>query len=186
MRRILCSLVLALGVALPAQADEIGDTIRAALEAYEGGDVSLAKEELDYANQLLGQLKAEGLTDFLPEALPGWTRGEAETQAIGAAAFGGGLTAEASYTGGSGSITLRLMADNPMVAAMSTALGNAAIMGSMGTVKRINRQKLVVTPQGEIQALVDNKVLIQIDGSGSVEDKLSYFERLDIRGLKAF
>lgn len=185
--RVIVLCVLAVMISVPsARADEISETIQAALDAYQAGDVSLAKEELDYANQLLGQLKAEGLTGFLPDALPGWTRGDAESQAVGAAAFGGGLMAEATYSGASGDITLRLMADNPMVAAMSTALGNAAIMGSMGTVKRINRQKLVVTPQGDIQALVDNKVMIQIEGNGSVDDKLAYFEQLDIPGLKAF
>lgn len=169
-----------------AHADEISETIAAALEAYEAGDVSMAREELDYANQLLSQLKAAGLTDFLPEAPDGWTREEAQSQGAGAAAFGGGLMAEASYTNGSEEISLSLMADNPMVAAMASAFGNSALMGSMGTVKRINRQKLVVTQDGEIQSLIDSKVMVQIGGSGSVEDKLAIFEALDIAGLKAF
>lgn len=168
-----------------AQADEISETIEAALEAYAAGDIKLAKEELDYAGQLLNQLKAQGLTGFLPDALDGWEREEIETQAAGAAAFGG-LMAEAIYIRGEDDIELRLMADNPMVAAMGTALSNAAIMGTMGTVKRINRQKLVVTPDGEIQALVDGRVLVQIEGAASVEDKLAYFEALDIDGLKNF
>lgn len=169
-----------------AHADEISETIEAALEAYEAGDAKLAKEELDYASQRLNQLKARGLTGFLPEALEGWERDEIGSQATGAAAFGGGLMAEAVYVKDNADVSLRLMADNPMVAAMGTALSNAAIMGSMGTVKRINRQKLVVTPDGEIQALIDGRVLVQIEGDAEVEDKLSYFEALDIDGLKNF
>lgn len=186
MRAITLCVLAVMMTAPAAQADEIGETIRAALEAYEAGDVSLAKEELDYANQLLGQLKAAGLTEYLPEALPGWTREVGESQSMGAAAFGGGLLAEADYVKGSDDLSIRLMADNPMVAAMAGAMGNAALMGSMGTVKRINRQKLVVSPDGQIQSLIDGKVLVQIDGSALVEDKLAYFEQLDIEGLKGF
>ena len=169
-----------------AGADEIEDALNAALEAYRAGDVALAKEELDYAGQLIGQLKAEGLNGFLPAPLEGWTLEESGSQAVGAAIFGGGLTSEARYVRGGEDITLRLMADNPMVAAMATALGNTAIMGSMGTVKRIKRQSLVVTPQGEIQSLIAGRVMVQIEGSGSVEDKLFYFEALDIQGLRNF
>ncbi|MBY8975492.1 hypothetical protein KHP62_06725 [Rhodobacteraceae bacterium NNCM2] len=184
--------IFALLAALPlltapaAHADEISETIQAALEAYEAGDISLAKEELDFANQLLGQLKAEGLTAYLPEAMAGWTREDAESQSVGAAAFGGGLMAEANYSNGSDDLSIRLMAENPMVSAMGAAFGNSALMGSMGTVKRINRQKLVIGQDGQIQSLIDGKVLVQIDGSASVEDKLAYFELLDIDGLKAF
>lgn len=185
--RVIAPFALAVMLMAPmAHGDEISETIQAALEAYEAGDVSLAKEELDYANQLLGQLKAEGLTDYLPDALPGWTREVGESQSMGAAAFGGGLLAEADYVKGSEELSIRLMADNPMVAAMAGAMGNAALMGSMGTVKRINRQKLVVSPDGQVQSLIDGKVLVQIDGSASVEDKLAYFEQLDIAGLKEF
>ena len=51
-------------------------------------DAGLAKEEIDFVAQLLGQLKAEGLKGFLPAAMDGWTREDQETQ--NAAAFGGG------------------------------------------------------------------------------------------------
>ena len=54
---------------VPATADEIEETIEAALEAYRAGDVKAAKEEIDFVSQLLGQLKAEGLKGFLPAPL---------------------------------------------------------------------------------------------------------------------
>ncbi|MEM8699134.1 MAG: hypothetical protein AAGF44_08185 [Pseudomonadota bacterium] len=173
-------------LAAPAGADEISDTLEAALEAYRAGDIALAKEELDYAGQLLSQLKAQGLTGFLPAPLDGWEKSEPSTQAAGAAMFGGGLLAEATYSNGASEIGLRLMADNPMVVAMGTAFGNAALMGAMGEVRRINRQKLIVTPEGDVQALINGRVMVQIEGDGSTEDKLSYFEALDIEGLKSF
>lgn len=169
-----------------AAADEISDTIEAALEAYQAGDTKLAKEELDFAAQLLSQLKAEGLTGFLPAPLDGWTRDDTESQASGAAAFGGGQMASASYSNGSQDMEIRLMADNPMVAAMAATLGNSAMMAALGTVKRVNRQKLVVTPDGSVQALIDGRILLQVDGSASVEDKLAHVEAMDLDGLKAF
>ena len=44
---------VAIGLSMPAAADEIEDTIAAALEAYRAGDVKLAKEEIDFVQQLL-------------------------------------------------------------------------------------------------------------------------------------
>jgi len=177
-------IALAVPAAAPAAADEIEDTLEAALEAYRAGDIGLAKEELDYATVLMGQLKAEGLTAFLPEPLDGWTREVDDTQ--NAAAFGGGVIATARYQGGAGDIEVQLMAENQMVVSMAALYSNAALMGSMGQVKRINRQKLVVTNEGDVQSLIGSKVLVQISGSGAVEDKLALFERLDLEGLEAF
>ncbi|MEM9045044.1 MAG: hypothetical protein AAGC81_10125 [Pseudomonadota bacterium] len=186
LRKLIGIFTAAFLLAPVAQADEITDTIQAALDAYAAGDIKLAKEELDFASQLLSQLKASGLSAFLPEAMPGWTREEAGAQAAPALAFGGGLTANAVYEKSGASVDLTLMADSPMVTAMAAALGNVAIMGSMGQVKRVNGQRLVVTPEGEIQALIDGKVLVQISGSASVDEKLGYFELLDAEGLASF
>ena len=61
MRRLfLCLVVLSMGYA-PAMADEITDALRSALEAYEAGDVAAAREDAEYAVQLLAQQKAAGL-----------------------------------------------------------------------------------------------------------------------------
>ena len=68
------ALLVAALTAGTAKADEFTDTIEAAMEAYQAGDIKTAKEEIDFAAQLLGQLKAEGLTGFLPPALDGWER----------------------------------------------------------------------------------------------------------------
>ncbi|MBB4286764.1 hypothetical protein [Roseospira goensis] len=173
--------------ALPAHADDVEDSIQAALEAYQAGDIALAKEELDFASQLLSQMKAAGLADFLPQPLAGWTRQDAETQAMGAAMMGGGLSASAAYEKDGGeTVTIEFLADNPMVTAMAGMFGNSAAMGAMGTVKRINRQKVVLTNDGQLQALVNNRILVQIGGSAGAEDKEAYFSAIDIDGLKDF
>ncbi len=64
--------------------------------------------------------------------------------------------------------------------------GNAALMGSMGKVKRIGRQKVVITNDGELQAMVDNRIFIQVTGRAPVEDKEAYFGAIDLAGLKDF
>ncbi|MQX37198.1 hypothetical protein [Roseospira navarrensis] len=180
------AVAVSIGLPAPAHADEIEDSITAALDAYRAGDVDLAKEELDFAAQLLAQMKAEGLAGFLPPAMSGWTREDGETQAMGAAMMGGGQTAGATYTRGSDTVDIQLVADNPMIAAMGAMFANPAAMGAMGSIKRIGREKVIVTNDGELQALVNNRILVQVSGSASVEDKTAYFEAMDIAGLKDF
>lgn len=188
LRAALISAPLALLAAMPAAADQIEDAIEASLKAYRAGDVALAKEELDFAAQLLAQKKAEGLTGFLPQALPGWARKIEDPQAMAGAGVMGGITARAEYhaDGDRRSVSIQMMADNPMVASMAAMLGNPAAMGAMGKVIRVGRQKAVLTRQGQIQALVAGRVLVQVEGSAPVEDKLAYFEAMDFRALGAY
>jgi hypothetical protein len=170
--------------AQPAAADEIEESLKMALEAYQAGDINAAKEEIDFAAQLINQLKASALGDFLPVALEGWTRHDGDTQAAGA--FGGGSSASAQYSRGQDNINIQLMANNQMVTSMAGMFGNMALMGAMGQVKRINRQKVVITKNGELQALIDNRILVQIGGNASAEDKEAYFAAMDIKGLEDF
>lgn len=173
------------GVSVPVQADEIEESLILALEAYQAGDINAAKEEIDYAAQLIAQMKAAGLVDFLPDALPEWTRAMDEGGGQ-LATFGGGMSASATYTRGTDAVEIQLMAENQMVTAMAGMFGNAAMMGSLGKVKRIKRQKVVITRQGELQAMIDNRIYVQISGTAPVADKEAYFAALDIRGLQDF
>jgi len=56
----------------------------------------------------------------------------------------------------------------------------------MGERKRIGRQTVVISQQGEMQALIDKRILIEITGRAPIEDKEAYFAAMDIRGLKDF
>lgn len=185
MKRILLAAVIAAALS-PAAADDIEDAIAAGLEAYRAGDVAGAKEELDYATTLLGQKKAAGLTAFLPPALEGWTRTEGDASAAGAALFGGGLNASASYARGAETIEIQIMADNPMVATMGAVLGNPSMMAMQGEVRRVGRQRYVVSQDGGVMALVGGRVLVQLSGSAPRADKIAYFEAIDFAGLEAF
>ena len=186
MRKLIAAAALVAIVAGPAGADEVEETLEAALEAYRAGDIALAKEEVDFAAQLIAQQKAAGLAAFLPGPLDGWEKEESGSEGASPAMFGGGSMASATYKGEAGRVEIQMMADNQMVASMAAMLGNAAMMGQMGTVKRKGRQKYVVTNQGEVQALVDNRILVQISGSADAAVKEAYFEAIDLEGLAAF
>jgi hypothetical protein len=167
----------------PATADEISDTIESGLEAYRAGDLRKAKEEIDYAAQLLGQLKADGFESFVPDALAGWTRRMKDTTA--AAAFGAGIFAGADYEKGGKTVTLQIIADSPIVASMSAIFANTALLATRGRVKRVKGVKFAIG-EDEIMGLIANRVLIQISGTAAIEDKLAYLDRLDIDGLARF
>lgn len=173
------------GFVISAHADEVEEALQMALEAYQAGDINAAKEELDYASQLIAQMKAAGLGSFLPEALPGWTRSDDGQGGQGMMGLGG-MSASASYMRDADSVEIQIMADNQLVASMAMMFGNTAMLGSMGQVKRINRQKVVVNQQGELQAMINNRIFIQVSGSAPIEDKEAYFAALDIRGLQDF
>ena len=178
--------LLAAQAGTSARADEVSDALEAALAAWRAGDVALAKEELDYAAALVDEAQAAGLSTFLPEALPGWTREDGEATAAPAAMFGGGLSASAVYARDRARIEIRLFADNPMVAAMAPMLASPQMMAAAGEMRRAGRQRYVVTPDGEIMALIDGRVMAQLSGSGALEDKIAYFEAIDFEGVAGF
>ncbi len=180
------AVALVLGAA-PAVADEVEEALEFALEAYRSGDLTLAKEEIDFAAQLIAQKKAATLGDYLPEPLPGWTR--RDDDGGGAAAFGG-MTASASYvTEGEGNrqhVEVQIVANSQMVSTMAAMFSNPALMGSAGTLKRINRQKVMIDQQGQLQTVVDNRILIMVSGNARAEDKEAYFSAIDLRALQDF
>jgi hypothetical protein len=181
--RAVCAAALFAALAVPAAADEVEEAVAAALDAYRAGDMALAKEELDYASSLVGQMKAEGFSGFLPDPMPGWTRTIDDGQADGAALFGG-VTASAAYVDAAGAeVAIQMMADNPMVASMGAMFSNPAMMGAMGKLIRAGRQKAVLTADGEIQALVANRVLVTIGGDAPEAAKIAYFKLIDFKAL---
>lgn len=187
MRRMLACLIVPALLAGPAVADDFEDSLEAALEAYQAGDITAAKEEIDFAAQLLNQIKTASLSAFLPEAMEGWERMDGDSsEAATMAAFGGGQMASATYTKDDARIDIQIMANNQMVTALGAMFSNPALMGAAGKVKRIARQKVVVTPDGELQAMVDKRIMVQLSGPGPVEDKEAYFEMIDFKALKDF
>ena len=183
-REIAIPALLVCTLGAPAHADEISDTIQSALDAYNDGDVQFATEELAFAQQLLRAMKTEGLSGFLPDAPDGWTRTVDTEMSAGMGMMGGGVGAEAEYSNGTDSFTITLMADNPMVTAMSGMFGNAAVMAAMGKMVRVGRQKFI-DQNGELSTLVDNRVLIQASGAAA-DVMVPVLETIDYRALGSF
>ncbi|CAN5795770.1 hypothetical protein BH23PSE1_BH23PSE1_02300 [soil metagenome] len=173
---------LALVLAAPAaMADEFEETLEGALAAYRAGDIGIARQDLDYALRLLGDINAAELADLLPEPLPGWAR-EIEPGPEGAALafFGGGTMVSASYLRGADEFTLSLMADSPMVSGMAAMFSGMAV--GAGRAVRIQRQQFAVS-EGEIQGVVGGRVLVQAEGSAAVADMQAHIEAMDLGAL---
>ena len=184
MRRFALTAAALAFAALPASADEVTDTLESALQAYQDGDIQYALEELTYAQQLMQAMKADSLTGFLPEAPDGWTR-EVDTEMnAGLAMMGGGTGAEATYSDGSTSFSLTILADSPMVMAMAGMLNNPTVMAAAGKMVRVGRQKYL-DQDGEMSTLVNNRVLIQASGADA-DTMMPVLEAIDYRGLGDF
>jgi hypothetical protein len=177
---------LILGAVPPAMADEFTDVVKGALEAYEAGDTSVAREDLDYAVKLLAEMKSESLAAFLPDALAGWERSEAEAEGIGVGVgmFGGGTAAAATYSNPDGELTIALVTDSPMVASLGAMFsGLSAAVGAKPL--RIHRVQFVDN-DGDLQGIVDNRILVTVSGTASLESKETYLEAMDFPALKDF
>ena len=180
----LAALVLAASFQ-PLRADEFEDVVTDALEAYRAGDISYARDEMDYAIGLLNQIKAEELAGFLPEPLEGWEREMEGAASDGMMSMlGGGTAASAIYRLGDDEFTITLTADSPMVSGMAAMFSGMASMGGTETA-RIQRTVFSVA-EGEIQGVVGDKVLVQASGSAPADAMQAHIEAMDLRALGEF
>jgi hypothetical protein len=170
-----------------ALADEFTDTLESALEAYRGGDVDAAQQDLDYAGKLLTAMKSESLARFLPAAPTGWTREESGDggDASGVMGmFGGGTAASATYRRGEAEMSLNLIANSPMITGMAGMLSGIAAMGG-GKPMRIQRTEFALNEQ-DLQGVVGGKVMVSVGGNASVEDKTALIDSMDLGALADF
>jgi len=102
-----------------------------------------------------------------------------------AAMFGGGVQAERGYTNADGQqVRIQVMVDSPLVAQMAGLYAIPAMAAMMGKLVRIGGQQAVVNEQGEIQMLVDSRVLVTVTGDAPAEAKQKYAEAVDLAKLK--
>ena len=100
------------------------------------------------------------------------------------AMFGGGVSASAVYSRGEEDFTLTLLADSPMVASIAAMMGGMAAMSNVET-RRIERQTFAVN-EGQIQGVIDDRILVTAEGDAPTEVMFEAIERLDFKGLKDF
>ncbi len=174
----------------PVYADDIVDSINEGLEYYKDGAYSEAAGSLNYAVQLIQQKKGESLQSLLPEPLKGWAAEDADSQAMGAAMMGGGITASRHYTREDSSVDVQIMTDSPMLQAMMMMFSNPMIAASDGgKMEKINGQKAIVKydqgeQRGEINVVVANRFLVTVEGYDvSAKDLKAYAGAIDYKKL---
>jgi hypothetical protein len=167
-----------------ARADEFTEVIEEVLELYQEGDIGEAKSALEYAEQLLDQMKTAALEAFFPAPMAGWEAEEFQGEMAGAMAFGGGISTGRVYRKDDQVVEISLLGDSPMIQQFGMLLNNAAMIESSGgRMIRIKRQNAVITDENEIQMMVANRFLITIAGTADEETKIAYAKEFDLRGL---
>lgn len=175
-----------------AFADDVTDSINEALKAYAEKSYSEAVEDLNYAVQLINQKKSGALTQFLPKALDGWSADTASSEAVGAAMFGGAITAKREYTKGESTIEITIVSDSPVLQGMMMMFSNPMFAASGGgKLERIKRQKAIVKynkkeRSGEINIMVAKRFLITLKGDNvSLDEMRAYAKAIAYKRLAA-
>jgi hypothetical protein len=180
MKQLFLFLIL-LGVAGGVLADDVMDWIDDGIESYKKKDYSEAVTSLEYAAQLIRQMKGEEMTAALPEALSGWKKISSEAAAAGAAMFGGGTSASARYEKGDASCEISITSDNPMLGGLLMMFSNPMMIGASGKkLIKLNGQKGALEysgNSGEITVIVDDKVLVMVAGDEISEDDLRAYAK---------
>ena len=182
--RLLAAAAVFVFAVLPARAaDEVIDAIDQARKAYQSGNLGEAKQSLDLASQLIGQKNAEGFAALLPNALPGWKAEKTDTAAVGSTMFGASMATRRYINAKGEDIEIQITGDSAMIAPLAAVFANPQFAGAMGKIVRIGNQRAIVTKDGDVQMMVNNKFLIAVNGSGSAADKLAYAQAVDVNKL---
>jgi len=188
IKKALVTAMIASGLTLGsvAAADEVTDLLKEAIEAYEQGDFTLVKENLNYTTQLLNEKSADAIASALPEPLAGWSAEDADTTASAAAGlFGGGIEASRVYTKKGSSVKIDITGESPIMSQMMMMMSNPVLAGSMGKMVRIGKQRGIQSKDGQkLTIIFNNRLLISIEGESSIEDKIAYAEAIDYDALQ--
>ena len=175
---------------LPANADEVTSAINDALAEYRNGEYASAAENLDYASQLIRQKKGDKLRSFLPEPLEGWMADDSSSRTIGVIMLGGGIIAERRYSKKASLVTVKIVADSPMLRGVMMMFTNPMfITAGGGRMEQIKSQKAIIkyTPDrgtGEINVVVADRILVTVTGENVTKQMLvDYAENIDYRKL---
>jgi hypothetical protein len=161
--------VLSAGLARPAVADQVTDTLQQAETAYDQKNFSAALTALSTATTLIRQMKAELWKTMLPEPPPGWTADPAKVLTVGPVVFGGGTSTERHYRRQGASVDVSLVADSPALQSIAGLLGAGMLLGSAELLV-INGERVAYNADDNtLQAIVADKVLVKVQGSTGVD-----------------
>jgi len=176
IRVLIVSLCIVSAPFSPARADDIIDQINEALAAYDRKDLPTAMAGLEAALNLMRQSRADTYGALLPAAPDGWTADDVETVAVSVAMAGGGTGASRKYHKGNDTVTVSILADSPLLQAMSAlASSGLAAMGGMRTQIVNGRRTVYIKDDGSFTTIVGDRVLVRVEGKGLPEDALKQF-----------
>lgn len=179
---------------VPAAADEVTDQLDIARKAYEAGELRSAVESLNFTVAKIQEQIAARLLTLLPEPLEGWQADPAQSESGGMAAMLTGTTLSRRYFRPDGAeVTLRLMADSPMLPMLSMFLSTPFLMQADKNTKiyslKGHRGMIKHAADGqdyEITLMVGGRILIQAQGTG-LQDQTAveqYLELLDLDAIE--
>lgn len=165
---------LACLVVLPlAAADEVEDAITEALKLYKEGKHTEASTSLQLALSAINEKKGGSIAAALPDKIGDWKGGEVNsTNAL--AVLGAGTTVERNYDKKDKSASIAIIADSPMISQVMGLINNPAIAGLAGLrMKKAGDNTVTIQKDaGMGQIVVDNRFLIQIQGSDLKEEDI--------------
>jgi hypothetical protein len=118
----------------------------------------------------------------LPEPLQGWKADKA--QATATAFLGGVSAATRIYTNAKGdAVEVSITGDSALLAQFGPMLANPAMASAMGKVVKVGNQRGLQTQDGDIMMMINNKFLVNVQGSADAAAKLTYAQAVDVAKL---
>ena len=170
------SLVIAVSPLSPARAADVTGQINEALAAYARKDIATTIAGLEAALNMLRQSRAEGYGALLPAAPPGWIADNVETVSVGAVMAGGGVGASRKYHKGGDTVTVSILADSPLLQAMSAlASSGLAALGGVRTQIVNGRRVMYLKDDNAFTSIVADRIVVRVEGENQSEETLKQF-----------
>ena len=186
---IVSYVVLGITISSHVCADDVIDSVNEGLQYYKNGKYTESASSLNYAVQLIQQKRVGSLKLLFPNPLKGWKAEEARSNA-GGTIFGAGINASRKYNKGSSSVSIKVVADSPMLQGIMIMFSNPMFAQSDGgKLKKIGGQKAIVkydaaNKNGEILVAIANRFLITIRGNNVSEETLmDYTKAVDFKKI---
>lgn len=171
--------IIAVMMALPAQADEVTDAMEAARKSYEAGNYNAASRALELASQLLVQKSASGLSSLLPAALPGWTARDFEPSAFKTNVLMASAASRRYVEASGKQVDIAVTGDNALLGQIIQWTSSPKLLGFLGTVMTINGRAALQMRDGDVYIPIDNRYLVSVSGSANADEKLAYANAVD-------
>jgi hypothetical protein len=183
MRPIVVAIALLALMAGAARADEVTDAIEVGRKAYMAGELSRAKEAIELASKLIAKRHADAYAKLVPAPLPGWQAEEVQVTAVGSAGFGASSASRRYRNAAGDEIEVQITGDSAVIAQFAGMMENPQVAGAMGKIVTLNGARALQSMDGDLHIGVDNRFLVAVQGSGSVNDKLAYARAVDLAAL---